>query len=299
MDQHRKKALARIATPEQLNQLMRISSPVAWTWLLGLWLIILGALVWGIWGEVETTIAGPGVLIPPEGLSRVDSPHAGMVDAVFIEAGSTVEKGQVMMELVLPDKARDLDTPGSQEPERDQNGAATIRIRAPADGTVLEVDARIGNHVRMGQTVAVISPGGGEAQLAAVLYLPAATGLNIQPGMRVLVSPDMMPRAEYGAIVGRVKRISSMPVSPAAIERVVGNPLLVQQFTRKGAPIAVWIELERHGEMPGAYRWTLNSGAPIPLLGGTSCQGDIVVDAKPPLALILPIFEVWLRGRGE
>ena len=55
-DLFRKEAVDRVASPEQLNDYIHVTSPAIWMALAGIILILVGAIVWGIFGSVYTTI---------------------------------------------------------------------------------------------------------------------------------------------------------------------------------------------------------------------------------------------------
>ena len=59
----RKVALERLSSPEQLDQLMRITSPVGWVALLALGVLLACGVLWGIWGSIPTKVKGSGILM--------------------------------------------------------------------------------------------------------------------------------------------------------------------------------------------------------------------------------------------
>lgn len=59
----RKKALEKLQSPEQLNMLMTVTSPRGWVALLALSILVISAAVWAIFGSVQATVSGRGVLI--------------------------------------------------------------------------------------------------------------------------------------------------------------------------------------------------------------------------------------------
>ena len=52
----RRAALERLASPEQLDQLMQLTTPKGWLALLALCALLVAAMVWALWGTVYTTI---------------------------------------------------------------------------------------------------------------------------------------------------------------------------------------------------------------------------------------------------
>lgn len=53
---YRKKALSKINSPEDLNEIICVTNPGVWLIMTALLVLLLGALCWGIFGEIETTM---------------------------------------------------------------------------------------------------------------------------------------------------------------------------------------------------------------------------------------------------
>ncbi len=49
----REKSMERVASPEQLNDYIRVTSPSVWIVLAALLVLLLGILVWAVFGEME------------------------------------------------------------------------------------------------------------------------------------------------------------------------------------------------------------------------------------------------------
>lgn len=52
----REKSIKRVSSPEQLNDYIRVTSPCVWLVLLGIVIILVGIIVWGVFGNLETYI---------------------------------------------------------------------------------------------------------------------------------------------------------------------------------------------------------------------------------------------------
>lgn len=52
----RKKSLDRVSSPEQLNDYIRVANPGVWIVLCAVILFLVGVIVWGIFGRLETTL---------------------------------------------------------------------------------------------------------------------------------------------------------------------------------------------------------------------------------------------------
>ena len=58
----RKEAVDRVASPEQLNDYIHVTSPAIWMALAGIICILVGFIVWGIFGNVYSTVDGAGIV---------------------------------------------------------------------------------------------------------------------------------------------------------------------------------------------------------------------------------------------
>ena len=108
-DKFRKKALDQLSSPEQLDQLMEVSSPAGWSALLGLGLILAGGLAWGIWGTIPTKVFGMGILLQPGGLANVVSVAEGQVKSLDVAVGDQVDEGMQVATLFLPELREEID----------------------------------------------------------------------------------------------------------------------------------------------------------------------------------------------
>ena len=92
----RKSALDRLSSPEQLDQLMQVTTSKGWLALLALCAIILAAIVWSVVGRLPTTVSGPGILIKSGGIFDVAVTGGGRILEINVQPGDFVEKGQVI-----------------------------------------------------------------------------------------------------------------------------------------------------------------------------------------------------------
>ncbi|KJS23092.1 MAG: hypothetical protein VR72_02660 [Clostridiaceae bacterium BRH_c20a] len=92
----REVSLERLSSPEQLDQMMSVTSPRAWFALIGISAILLTAILWGIFGSIPYKTNGEGILIKSEGVYNITHTKGGKIIDISIEAGDTVRKGDII-----------------------------------------------------------------------------------------------------------------------------------------------------------------------------------------------------------
>ena len=98
----RKVALDRLSSPEQLDMVLRVTSPKSWLALGGLFLILGAAVLWGYKGSIATKVFGQGVIVRTGGVQNIVSPAAGMIVELNIKPDDTVDAGQVIAKVAQP-----------------------------------------------------------------------------------------------------------------------------------------------------------------------------------------------------
>ena len=113
----RKKSLERVKSPESLDDYIRVSNPGVWLLLVSVIVLLLGALVWGIFGRVDSTVPSAvcvenGAAVCYIGEEDISSVKVGLTvkladtEAVITHIGERGEAGFVCTlspELALPD----------------------------------------------------------------------------------------------------------------------------------------------------------------------------------------------------
>jgi len=99
----RKVALDRLASPEQLDQLMPVATPKGWVALATFGALIIAALVWGFVGSVPERIPGSGILLRSGGVLEVSSQSSGRVADLPVRVGDVITNGQVITRIEHPE----------------------------------------------------------------------------------------------------------------------------------------------------------------------------------------------------
>lgn len=95
----RKAALEKLSSPERLDQMIRITSPLGWLSFGAIALIIIVIIIWGFFGTISTTVEANGILTRTGGIYVIQSPSAGIVLSINVKAGDVVKAGEVVARL--------------------------------------------------------------------------------------------------------------------------------------------------------------------------------------------------------
>jgi HlyD family secretion protein len=121
----RQAALDRLASPERLDELMRVTSPMGWLALAAIGAGILVAVFWSLAGEITTKVDGQGILLRGEAVLDITASAEGRLVGVEVGVGDVVEKGQLVarieqpdLELRLRNKVRELEALRQQDAEQ-------------------------------------------------------------------------------------------------------------------------------------------------------------------------------------
>jgi HlyD family secretion protein len=99
----RKVSLDRLASPEQLDQLMQVTTPRGWVALLALSVLLLTAIVWGCVGRIPETVHGQGILVKSGGVLQVVPSASGRVTDIAVSVGDLVSAGQIVARVAQPE----------------------------------------------------------------------------------------------------------------------------------------------------------------------------------------------------
>ncbi len=269
----RKVALERLSSPDQLDQLMRVTNRRGWLALIALTGLIVTAVVWGFLGTVATKVSGSGILVTRGGLSGVLISQPGEITNIHVGIGDVVERGQVVATLFRG------------EPMTDNRMSY---VASQHEGRVVEIMADQGDYVHQGMRLLNLEPLDG--RLEALIYVPLNDGKRIRSAMEVELALSTVRPEEFGYLLGRVKSMSAFPVTEQSMIRVLGIPELAQQFSQNGQPYEIAVELLMDPENPSGYVWS-SRGPEIRVESGTSCTARIVVERQRPVSLVIPILK--------
>ncbi|ARV62833.1 NHLP bacteriocin system secretion protein [Nostocales cyanobacterium HT-58-2] len=156
----RQKSLARLSSPEKLDQLLQITSPRGWMVLSCMSSLLLLAVVWSIFGRLPVTVAGQGVLVRPGKVVDFQSPGAGQLQSLKVKVGDFVQKGQVLGTVAQPELEKKLQQQQAkltelQAQNQEANSLQTQRTRLE-QRSLQQQRQNLQNRIREAQTLTPI-----------------------------------------------------------------------------------------------------------------------------------------------
>ncbi|QHW32310.1 NHLP bacteriocin system secretion protein [Paenibacillus rhizovicinus] len=315
-DVFRKVSVERLSSPEQLDTLMKVTSPRGWLALAALGVLLAAAIVWGFAGTMSTKITSQGVLIRPGGLQTIFVDSGGTLTDIRVVENDYVHKGDVVARVEQPallaklgqlNQSLQLAEAGYRqkasaalaaqiEELRAAIAAAQLdyanasRIVSPLTGRVLEVRSKTGSSIGAGMPLLTVESGDKQVKaLQAVLYLPLQQGKTILPGMLAEISPSSVNREEFGFIRGRVTSVSEFPVTAQSMLLTLGNEALVQELAGRGAALLeVRIEPIPDPRTVSGFNWSTGEGPPVEVDSGTLMNASIIVKQQKPITSVIP-----------
>lgn len=144
----RKAALDKLASPERLDVLMRVTSPMGWLALTTVGGILVGVIVWSILGSIPERIDGQGVLLRGGANKEIRSTGSGSISSLNLKVNQVVSVGENLGSITYAGKTEEvnvartkvqqlqnqrLTTEGSASDTRAAARAQVARLRGDLD----------------------------------------------------------------------------------------------------------------------------------------------------------------------
>ena len=274
-DLYRKSALDRISSPEQLDKVLKITSPMSWLALIGITLIVVVTIIWSIIGTIPVTITTKGIVSSPVGCNAVYTQESGTVVSVRVRPGDELHTGDAI--LTYRNASNEV-----------------ITISSDQVGIVAAVLVENGDALTPGSEVVRVTPSAQGRQII-VCYVPLAQAKKLERGMRVNVSLDSLDSSSYGSMAARVINIDAYATSVDSIAGVLGaNNNLIATFTQTGAVVAVACELYPDNNTTSGYYWSNEKGGTVPVTNGSLVTAKVVTEEVAPISkLFSKLSELW------
>jgi HlyD family secretion protein len=168
--------------------------------------------------------------------------------------------------------------------------ATDSAVRTPFGGRVVAVRAGVGQPVRPGD--ALLSLESSKEPMRVIGFVPLAAGKKVLPGLEARISPSFIRVEDFGFLLGKVVSVSTLPVTPEEIQRIVANDALARQYMDLN-PFQVVID-PTVAETPSGFKWTSSTGPPLEVGSGTDCTIQVVVETRKPISYVIPTVKKTL-----
>ncbi len=304
-------SLEKITSPEQLDRLIKVTSPSSWIALLAVGCILASVITWGFMGSLPTITYGQGILLNNGKVFSVYNHISGQIIDVRFKVGDLVKKGDVLAKIELHQLVEEINTlqrtisrmqadNNSETSEYREKAQQLQELReellehsqivSPIDGRILELNIHNGSVITPGDPLVVIDEYGEHIKLEAVVYVPVEQAGSVLPGMEVQVSPLIANKEEYGFMLGKVISVSDYPDTPQNMMDTLENENLVSMLTGEGAPLSVLIDLIPDEYTRSGHKWSSPKGANIIVHSGTLVESAIIIKREKPINKVIPML---------
>ncbi|MEH2212038.1 NHLP bacteriocin system secretion protein [Nostoc sp.] len=166
-------------------------------------------------------------------------------------------------------------------------------IKSTYSGRVLEISATPGQVVLQGTPIGAIAAQKRSVQLESVAFFPVGDGKQIQPGMKLQVTPSTVQRERFGGIIGAVTDVSAFPVTKEGALSVVGSSEFVEGLMSQGPQILITARLQPDTSTVSHYKWSSSKGPEMKVTSGTTTSVQVTVEERAPITFVLPILRSW------
>ena len=310
-----KAALDKLRSPERLDMMLPITSPIGWMSLAAIGVLLFSVILWSIFGAFTIKADGMGLILDSAGVVNVSHISGGKIDKIYVKTGSHVKRGDLIAQIEQADQSADTRmskySMGLATSDRDamervyQYGAkrnqqnVAENIYSDYDGIVDEVMVSKGSIISNGTPICSIRLTQNRDELTGVLYVPVDKGKRIESGMSIQLAPNGVDVSQSGSLIGVVRSVSQYPVQAQVIENSLGNAQLAQwiQQSQNSALMEVKFDLVKDEDSESGYLWTSVVVEHKPITAGSFCTGSIIIDRKPPIEKVFYKISQWLRSR--
>lgn len=256
-----------MASPEQLDKALKITSPLSWLSLGGVTLIIVVTAIWSVVGRIPVTITTNGIIASPVNTNAVYTENAGTVDSVYVSVGDEIRPGDEVALVEVSD-------------------GSAYTIKSDQIGTASAVDILAGDTVGQGVPILYVSPEAVSRQVV-VCYVNVTDVKKISRGMPAYVYLNSADSQRYGHMKARVINIDEYAASNKGMNYVLGEDNnLSSFFTSSGAVAAVTCELSLSEESASGYAWSNKKGKELNVTNGSLVSVKIIMQEISPIKML-------------
>ena len=260
----RKTAMDKLSTPDDLDELLQVNSKFSWLFLVSMLCLILGGVIWGIFGKIVNRVTMVGAIQqvnPPQSIFAVET---GQIDSIFHLPGDKTIKGQAIVKY----HSDNQDNPKF--------------VLSTASGVIIELNIKIGDLLSSGKIVAKIQGDQKEViqQPGFNFFVTDKQVGNLSIGQEVNVLIKGL-KSESVNLNTRIKYIGKIPASDESIESSIPNKAMAEQMKTGN------YYLVRTESVPFSSDNKSNEAFAPESLNGKIIIGEAIISQDSPIAYFL------------
>jgi biotin carboxyl carrier protein len=297
--EYRKNSLEKISSPDKLDSSIKIVTPKLWIMVAGIFVLLITVAFWGAFGEISLKIAGDGMLMDTKGVTDIVATSNGQIYDMTVEVGYYLRDGDILGRIDRPDLVDEINNYRLEMDSFTDEGVIKVAeskikqlqnnlyrqttIVAPLASRVVEIKAKKGDYVEIGQPIATVQNIWGENEI--VLFVPGDEGKKLSSGMKVEIYPSNIDKEIYGYMEGRVYYISQYPSTMDRMISIFGNESLAMKFL-EADPLEIRVQILTDSNTLSGYKWSTKKAKDIKVNIGTICKAEIILEKVAPFDLI-------------
>lgn len=141
----RKASVEKLSSPEQLDMIMRVTSPMGWVAVTAVGVLIVAVILWSVTFDLSVKVDGRGYMVRGEAVQEIQILTGGTIQAIEVRSGQVIEPGTVVARLSMPDvEARLVSSKAllaELESQTSSSGAQTASIQGRLQAQIGRLEA--------------------------------------------------------------------------------------------------------------------------------------------------------------
>lgn len=267
----RKTALERLSSPDQLDSMLKITTPLSWVGIGAAAALAAVVVVWSFTGSIPDTVSAPGFIVYSYNTNTLYSTASGTVKDVLVDPGMIVGPGTPVVELY-------------------SSNGDEITIESDQNGRVSEFFVEKDTDVTPNAELFRLSPLT-ENMMSLVCYVDPDTAKQLEPGMETVIYLNSVDSGTYGHMEAVITNVDRYISSEGALAEMLGaDGQMAYMVTQNGPAAAVTCELKTDENTESGYYFSAPKGAEIELSGGEQATVQIILDESAPISKVFPMF---------
>jgi HlyD family secretion protein len=168
------------------------------------------------------------------------------------------------------------------------------QVIAQQSGQILELTMTPGQVLTAGTKVATLEARSSATKLVGLSFFANGEGKQVQPGMKIEMTPNSVQRERFGGIVGTVTTVAPQPVTPEGAAKLIGNPTIAQSLMGQESKIQVAAKLQTDPVSKSRFQWSSSKGPDFKISSGSMTNVRITVEERAPITFALPFLKSWM-----